>query len=313
MAIDRFELARELAELRRIALERSEGDPLPRGRACEERLLAEVAELDLHENITQLEVDGYTVLPPGKAAPLNLVERIQGAVQRVEEKRQGERFGVGSGLGSALFHLIPEDPAFEEALMAPAPLTLITYLLGYRAKLGQSTGLIKTSSAPALPLHADHSAARMFPAPWPRASNQANITWVLTDYTRDNGAVCVWPGSHRWGKPVPPELTMAHDREEIRVLEVPVGSLIVWHGSLWHGAVPRTAEGRRLTLVLAFVRHTIQAQEAYWASTTPEMLARNPSRFGTLMGLSSPMPWFQDGPLVETLAEFQEQTGSQFE
>ena len=136
--------------------------------------------------------------------------------------------------------------------MAPAPLTLVTYLLGYRAKLSQSTVLIKDSRAKALPMHADHSGK--LPAPWPNISQYSVVTWVTTDYTRENGAVCVWPGSHRFGRPVPDDVVMDHDREEIEVLEMPKGSVIIWHGSLWHGAVPRTADGQRVTLVLPHVR-----------------------------------------------------------
>ena len=179
-------------------------------------------------------------------------------------------------------------------------LTLVSYLLGYRAKLSQCTGLIKGKGTPALPLHADHSGK--FPAPWGPLANYCVITWVLTDYTRDNGAVCVWPGSHRWGRPVPPDLTMAHDHEDIRVLEIPAGSLIAWHGSLWHGAVPRQSDGQRVTLVLPHVRDALQPQELFWATTTPEMLKRNGPRFGTLMGLTSAGPWIADGPSPSRLA-----------
>ena len=101
---------------------------------------------------------------------------------------------------------------------------------------------------------------------------------MLTDYTRENGALCVWPGSHRFCQPVPEHLTMAHDHEDIKLLEVPAGSVIVWHGSLWHGAVPRTADGQRVTLVLPTVATTYKRQELYWATTTPEMIERNPRR-----------------------------------
>ena len=77
---------------------------------------------------------------------------------------------------------------------------------------------------------------------------------------------------------------MRHDHEEIKVVEVPAGSVIAWHGNLWHGAVPRTADGQRMTLVLPHVRDPIQPQEIFWASTTPRMIERNLPRFCTLMG-----------------------------
>ena len=310
MAIDRYLLAKELNALRELALKKWAEDPLPVGRAAIERLKTEIDAHDLQQNITELETDGYTILPPGKAAHIDLIERIKQAMLRIMATTRSDVMGASSGLGSTLFHMLPEDPVFEEALMAPAPLTLLSYILGYRAKLSQCTGLIKNSDAPALPLHADHSGK--FPAPWSRLSNYSVVTWVLTDYTRENGALCVWPGSHRFSRPVPPDLIMAHDHEEIRVVEVPAGSVSIWHGSLWHGAVPRTAEGQRMALVLPHVRDPIQPQEIFWASTTPEMIERNQSRFCTLMGLTSAGPWMQDGPNPARLA-MGPTTGSQFE
>ena len=310
MAIDRFALAEELNTLRTLAADKWAESPLPVGEAATKQLKADIEAHGLSENIAELELDGYTVLPPGKAAPLELIDRIKQAILRLLENKKSDAMGVGSGLGSTLFHMLPEDPVFEEALMAPAPLTLVTYLLGYRAKLSQCTGLIKDSGAPALGMHADHSAK--FAAPWNKLSNYSVVTWVLTDYTFENGALCVWPGSHRFSRPVPAELTMAHDREEIRVVEVEAGSVIAWHGSLWHGAVPRTAEGRRMTLVLPHVRDPIQPQEMFWASTTPQMIERNAPRFCTLMGLTAAGPWLQDGPDPARLG-MGSMLGSQFE
>ena len=294
MSIDRFELAQDMQQLRGLVQEKWQQAPLPAGPDATVRLQADIDLHELHRNVVQLETDGYTILAPGKAAPIEIIERIKDAMLEIEERVETNRFGAGSGLGSTLFHMLPENSVFEEALMAGPSLTLVTYLLGFRAKLSQCTGLIKESGAPALALHADHSGK--FPAPWSKVSNYSVVTWVLTDYTRENGAVCVWPGSHLWGKPVPADMTMAHDHEEIRVLEVPAGSVIIWHGSLWHGAVPRTASGRRMTLVLPHVRDSIQPQELFWASVTPEMIERNSPRFGTLMGLTSAGPWIQDGP-----------------
>ena len=187
MAIDRFKLADELNALRELAARKWKEDPLPVGRAAMDRLKREIEENDLHKNIAELETDGYTILAPGTAAPLDLIDRIKTAMDRLAESKRTDTMGSASGLGSTLFHMLPEDPVFEEALMAPAPLTLVSYLVGYRAKLSQCTGLIKDQGAPALALHADHSGK--FPAPWGKVSNYTVVTWVLTDYTCENGAL----------------------------------------------------------------------------------------------------------------------------
>ena len=306
MPIDALALERELNALRELAAAKLADDPIPAGKEAERRLQEDIERYDLKGEIADLETKGYAVLPPGKAAPLELFDRIRAAILRVAAEDES---ALRPGLGRTLQHLLPRDLVFEEVLTAPVPLTLVTYMLGWRAKISQITGLVKDTRTPPLTIHADHSGK--FPAPWPALAQYCNLNWITGDYTRDNGAVCVWPGSHRWGRNVPPELQMAHDHADLEVLEVPKGSVIAWHGSLWHGALPRTSEGQRVTLVMPFVRDHVQAQELYWASTTPEMIERNLARFSTLVGLTSRVPWISaDFPIPATAGT---PNGSQWE
>ena len=274
-----------LDQLRAIALRKLKEDPLPHGKEAEKRIRAEIRELDLEENVADLETKGYTMLPPGKAAPIEFTERLRDKILQVGDTADESGLSVPY---RSILHLMPRDSIFEEALLAPAPLALLTYLLGHRAKLSNSTALIKGRTDEALGFHADHSTK--IPSPW-TISHYTTVSWLLTDYTRDNGAVCVVPGSHRWGHNPPDSFIMAHDHEDVQVIEAPAGSVIVWHGGLWHGSMPRKNDGQRITLVIFCCRDHIQAQEAYWVSTTPEMLERNPRRFATLMGLTSQYPW----------------------
>ena len=306
MAIDALALERELTALRELASAKLADDPIPAGKEAERRLQADIERYDLKGEIADLETKGYAVIPPEKAAPMELFDRIRAAILKVADEDERE---WRPGLGKTLQHLLPRDPVFEEVLTSPVPLTLVTYMLGWRAKISQVTGLVKDTRTPPLTIHADHS--YKFPTPWPLTAQYCNLNWITGDYTRENGAVCVWPGSHRWGRNVPPELQQAHAHPDLEVLEVPKGSVIAWHGSLWHGALPRTSEGQRVTLVMPFVRDHVQTQELYWATVTPEMIERNPARFCTLVGLTSRTPWIsQDFPLPATAGA---PNGSQWE
>jgi len=293
MAIDHVKLADELAELRSLALKKLAEEPLPQGSEANRRIRAEIRELGLEANIADLETQGYTLLGPGEAAPIEFTNRLRDAIVRVADQEEAAlKEGTGSpGSGTGTLHgfLVARDRIFEEVLTQPKPLTLATYLLGYRLKLSQCAGLVKDATSEPLFFHADHT--RKIPAPWPSVSQYCNVSWLLTEYTRENGALCVFPGSHKFCHDVPERLRMAHDHEDVKLIEAPAGSVIVWHGNLWHGAVPRTAPGKRVTLVLPHVRYAIQPQELFWASTTEEMIQRNPPRFASLMGLTAAWPW----------------------
>ena len=274
-----------LDKLRTISLRKLAEDPLPHGKEAEKRIRAEIRELDLEKNIAELETQGYTILPPGEAGSIQFAERLRDKILELAET--AAPCGIGMNY-RAMFHSVPRDPIFEEAVQAPRPLCLLNYLLGYRAKLSSSSSAIKGQGAQATMMHADQSTK--IPPPWTVAQN-ANMTWILTDYTSDNAALCVVPGSHRSGHNPPDSMVMAQDHEDVEVIETPAGSVIVFHGSLWHGATPRKNEGERVSLASIYCRDHIQTQEAYWVSTTPEMLERNPRRFSTLMGLTSQYPW----------------------
>ena len=96
---------------------------------------------------------------------------------------------------------------------------------------------------------------------------------------------------------VPPERAAPNESLDAVVpVQAPAGSLIVWHGHTWHGPFPRTVPGLRISVLFYFCREYVAAQERYGNAVPPELLARNPARFRTLMGLADPYGWDERGP-----------------
>ncbi len=74
-------------------------------------------------------------------------------------------------------------------------------------------------------------------------------------------------------------------------VECPAGSLILWHGSTWHGAFPRKNPGLRLNLVASYCNRWYKPQEAYRGNVPAEVLARRSPPFGRLVGADDAMGW----------------------
>jgi hypothetical protein len=294
MPIDLSPFIADWEERIALAAEKYAADPLPATeKEARLKLEAEIAQYGLAENIAELETRGYTILPPDKGAPRELTERLRETILRIAEERMREgareAYPPEMGAGRMFPSLLPEDPVFEEAIQAPAMLTVCTYLAGYRARIAETQALIKTNETDAaFGFHTELTGS--YPPPWPKMSMSANVNWIMTDYTRENGALCVVPGSHLLCQPPPESLRMAHDHEDVVVVEAPAGSMIIWHSNLWHGALPRTAPGQRILMLLLFQRAFMQPPEEYWWTTTKEMIARNPARFSVLTGLLYPWP-----------------------
>ena len=307
-AINMDSILHELEDRRRSAAKKYLEDPLPQGdQEARVRLQREIEKYDLANHVVDLEIQGYTILPPGKAVPAAFTERLRDTVLRLREERIA--LGLQSGLppdlgfGDVLNHLLPDDPMFQQAISNPVVLTLVTYLAGYRAKIATTAGLVKSNDrAAALNWHADNS--EKLPAPWPSLSTGANVNWLLTDYSRENGSLCVVPGSHTWCRH--PDPSFSHDNELVEIIEVPAGSIVVWHSNLWHAALPRTAEGNRVTFVTEYVRPYWRSAERFTLTltTTKEMIEGNSPRFSVLTGLLSMDPYGRTGSHLQTALEY---------
>jgi ectoine hydroxylase-related dioxygenase (phytanoyl-CoA dioxygenase family) len=125
-----------------------------------------------------------------------------------------------------------------------------------------------------------------------------NVTWALTDYDDDAGPLVYVPGSHRLCRhPLPGE-----GRDAMVPVRPRAGSIIFWHGNLWHGAAARRSPGLRINLIVAMMRSYLRPQEPYREYVTQEVLDANPPRFATLLGQHLYYGWREDGPHLTTIS-----------
>ncbi len=255
-----------------------------------ERIMAELTDLDLLKYAAELDMQGYTVVPP---------ERMMTSVQRAElieaildwaEQCHGVRPDLNSsdvsaeqssGFGDTMPTVLGAGPIFEKMLLHPVVMALATWQVGYRCILNHYGPSIKGSGGDPLPIHTDTQLIIQTPGPMPPYPVSVNCTLALTDFTRENGCTVIIPGSHKtcqwWeGSPL--------DEPRAVPIECSAGSLVVWEGRTAHGALPRTAPGKRVTLLLYFTRHWLQPRENWLDRLPQEVLDRNSPRLATLTG-----------------------------
>ncbi len=260
--------------------------PVDDGGAAD-RVLGTIRELGLEKNAWEIDTNGYTILTPAQAGGPAFGVKMRDAILAHSEDITGICPDLEGGtshkaltrLGRSQF--LPDvffaDRIFEQAIMMPSVLAIVTYLLGESCRLDAINGVIKGPGPEYLPLHADANQ----PTPLPSYAQVANATWLLSDFNAANGATVFMPGSHKWGRhPVGAEST---DLSQTVAIEAPAGSVLIWHGNSWHGALPRTAPGLRISLVTFFSRHYIRPpKETYSSKLTQAILDRNPERFARL-------------------------------
>jgi len=105
--------------------------------------------------------------------------------------------------------------------------------------------------------------------------------WALTDFTAANGATRVVPGTHVADRS--PDYGAPYDSVPA---EMPAGSVLVWHGSLWHGGGANTTDRRRVGLAMNYCAGWVRQQENQQLGIPLDLVRTFEPRLQELCGFS---------------------------
>ena len=143
-----------------------------------------------------------------------------------------------------MWNLVNKGRIYEEMIQLPQVLALHEHLLGDDCILSSFTVNLIGPGAPAGGLHVDFPLGR-FPQPPPPFAFCSNTIFVLDDFTLDNGATRLVPGSYKRGHTPDPEA--AYD--DVIQLDACKGDIVIIHGATWHSSgANRTREERMILL-----------------------------------------------------------------
>lgn len=218
----------------------------------------------------KLDEEGYLVIEDFFDDELRLALRRRiDALYEEEGERAGWEFRQEPGC-RRLANLIDKGEIFRQTIMRPDLLAYIDYVLGGSYKLSSlNARSVNPRSQTRQPLHADQSAVIDERGRW-----VCNSVWMLDDYTAENGALRVVPGSHKWRK-LPQEVLadpMAPHPDEVMVTGR-AGSLCIMH-HLWHGGLANSTDKPRVAMLGFFVRRDKPQQTYQKQYIGPEVQAQ---------------------------------------
>ena len=108
---------------------------------------------------------------------------------------------------------------------------------------------------------------------------QFNVMVAGTDFTAENGATQVVPGSHLWDDP-----ERVATPEEITQAVMKAGSAVLIPGKTVHGGGTNTSGDRRRAIVTSYVLGWLRTQENHFLHTNLEQAREWPERVRQLMG-----------------------------
>ncbi len=140
------------------------------------------------------------------------------------------------------------------------------------------------------PLHRDDL---LYPLAHPSDRNScATIFWALTDFTEENGATRLIPGSHRWD-----DERVPRDDETVGAV-MPKGSFCAFLGSTYHGGGRNTTtDAWRIALFAGYSLGWLRQEQNWYLSVTPDDVRQMPEQLARLLGFNLHRPflgWVQD-------------------
>ena len=212
-----------------------------------------------------------------------LVERIEELFAR-EGERAGAEFKQEAG-ARRLANLVDKGQGFVECVVDPEVLAHVAHVLGPRFKLSSlNARSANPRSEEGQPLHVDSGAL-----PDELGYSVCNTVWMLDDFTPENGALRVVPGSHRFVRRPQEALAdpAAPHPDEVLVTGR-AGDLVVMNAHLWHGGTRNRTDRPRLALHAFYCRADQPQQQYQKASLRPETQASLSPAARAVLALDDP-------------------------
>jgi ectoine hydroxylase-related dioxygenase (phytanoyl-CoA dioxygenase family) len=229
-------------------------------------------------HLEELAEQGYTIIE-GAIEP-DFVDSLNDDLVRLEHELHVQP-ATNDFEGShtiRIYNLLVHGELYLRVPVHPTVLPLVEGVLDRGCLVSSLSSISIDGGETAQPIHADD---QLIPIPKPHPPVVCNTMWALTDFTEANGATRLVPGSHLWdhdpdyGKPYPSVPA-----------EMAKGSVLVWHGSLWHGGGANATTKRRVGIAMNYCAGYVRQQENQQLGI-PRHIARTfPKRLRELVGYS---------------------------
>ncbi len=241
-----------------------------------------LAEPAIFEHLARIDVDGYTIVED--AIEPDLVTALRDAIRRLERELHVEPKGTAAE-GHAtrrMYNLLTKDPVFQAMPVHDRVLPVVERVLDRGCLLSGMTAIDIGPGETAQPMHGDDIVMSRH-LQRPHAPMMVTTMWALDDFTEANGGTRFVPGSHRF--PTTPDEPGALDGVDVLPLEMAAGSVMIFHGSLWHGGGPNaTTDEWRCGVNVQYCPGFVRQQQNAYLGISPEIAATFSDRLLELLG-----------------------------
>lgn len=233
-------------------------------------------QLSVADHLAAIADNGYTVVE--SVLDGSECDALLADLERLE-RELGTRPARNDFEGTAttrVYNLLAHGPLWQSIPIHGAVLPIVEGVLDDGCLVSSLSSVAIAPGESSQPIHADD---QMIPLPKPHVAVVCNSMWALTDFTEENGATRLVPGSHLADRS--PDYGSPYDSIPA---EMPRGSVLVWHGSLWHGGGSNRSEGTRVGIAMNYCAGWVRQQENQQLGLPPALVATFPARLAELVG-----------------------------
>ena len=181
----------------------------------------------VNEHVKRVAADGYTIVED--AISLDLVDELNADLRRLESELaiQPANNGFEGANTLRVYNLLAHGEVWQQVPLHDSVLPIVEGVLDAGCLISSLSSVNIGPDETAQPIHADDM---LIPIPKPHPPTVCNSMWALTDFTEANGATRIIPGTHLYDHS--PNYGQPYDSI---AAEMAKGSVLIWHGSLWHG------------------------------------------------------------------------------
>ena len=228
-----------------------------------------------------IERDGYVIVPDVFDAE---------AMQRVRESAEplfihdGGRNGFEGYKTRRLYSPLDDTDSLDPMIEHPLVLGLLDQLFEPNYLLSQLQVIDIAPGEDAQGLHPDDA---FYPWPRPRPPLSAATIIAVDDFTEDNGATVVIPGSHKWDDHLPTDAEIGTSIKAV----MPAGSMLFFVGTTWHGGGANISDASRMCVTGQYCAPWCRPQENFSLSVSRERVAASSEHIQRLLGYSIHPPF----------------------
>lgn len=226
-----------------------------------------------------------------------------------------------AGINQWMVMLINKGEMFRRHVHHPLVNAVARHVLGAEYVLSEISSHITRPGAQLLSLHTDQwwlPTPSMPGAPYVKAGDVSrtnvrlgtptrattpispplciNAMCMVTDFTEENGATRLVPGSHLSG--VQPDPSVPHPFPSVAAA-APAGTVVIWDGRLWHAAGGNRSNGERYGLVTMYGGPQMRTLQNFTLGTKQEVLDGASPELLKLLGFKVWLSYGQTGETVE--------------